>query len=180
MRLSHVKRLSRHKPSACMRLTKYQYKRLQADIGGLTTIYAIIKAEKNKEKEPKPRVRFRFLLAEGEGFEPPDRCRSSVFKTDAIDHSANLPYRRLLYQKCARVSTVSAPAKPCTACIKSAAPVRPPLPSTGGRFADRYKRIRAPLPRCAYPFSALRRALKIENRQRCSRRWRRGMPASRP
>ena len=32
-----------------------------------------------------------FLLAEGEGFEPPDPCRSSVFKTDAIDHSANLP-----------------------------------------------------------------------------------------
>lgn len=30
-------------------------------------------------------------LAEGEGFEPPDPCRSSVFKTDAIDHSANLP-----------------------------------------------------------------------------------------
>lgn len=75
-----------------MRLTKYQYKRLQADIGGLTTLYAIIKAEENKEKEPKPRVRFRFLLAEGEGFEPPDPCRSSVFKTDAIDHSANLPY----------------------------------------------------------------------------------------
>ena len=55
-----------------MRLTKYQYKRLQADIGGLTTLYAIIKAEKNKEKEPKPRVRFRFLLAERGGFEPPD------------------------------------------------------------------------------------------------------------
>ena len=68
IRLSHVKRLSRHKPSACMRLTKYQYKRLQADIGGLTTLYAIIKAEKNKEKEPKPRVRFRFLLAEVKGF----------------------------------------------------------------------------------------------------------------
>ena len=75
-----------------MRLTKYQYKRLQADIGGLMTLYAIIKAEKHKEKEPKPRVRFRFLLAEGEGFEPPDPCRSSVFKTDAIDLSANLPY----------------------------------------------------------------------------------------
>ena len=45
-----------------MRLTKYQYKRLQADIGGLTTLYAIIKAEKHKEKEPNPRVRFRFLL----------------------------------------------------------------------------------------------------------------------
>ena len=63
-----------------MRLTKYQYKRLQADIGGLTTIYAIIKAEKNKEKEPKPRVRFRFLLAEREGFEPPEALASTVFK----------------------------------------------------------------------------------------------------
>ena len=48
-------------------------------------------------------------LAEGEGFEPPDRCRSSVFKTDAIDHSANLPCRRLLYQNRGEVSTVSAP-----------------------------------------------------------------------
>ena len=33
-------------------------------------------------------------LAEGEGFEPPDPRGSSVFKTDAIDHSANLPLRR--------------------------------------------------------------------------------------
>ena len=63
-----------------MRLTKYQYKRLQADIGGLTTLYAIIKTEKNKEKEPKPRVRFRFLLAEREGFEPPEAFTSTVFK----------------------------------------------------------------------------------------------------
>ena len=30
-------------------------------------------------------------LAEGEGFEPPDPCRSPVFKTGAIDLSANLP-----------------------------------------------------------------------------------------
>ena len=30
-------------------------------------------------------------LAEREGFEPPERCRSSVFKTDAIDHSATSP-----------------------------------------------------------------------------------------
>lgn len=30
-------------------------------------------------------------FAEGEGFEPPERCRSTVFKTAAIDHSANLP-----------------------------------------------------------------------------------------
>lgn len=34
----------------------------------------------------------RFYLAEGEGFEPPDSCPSPVFKTGAIDHSANLPY----------------------------------------------------------------------------------------
>jgi hypothetical protein len=45
-------------------IDQIQYKRLKADIGGLTTLYAIIKAEKHKEKEPKPRVRFRFLLAE--------------------------------------------------------------------------------------------------------------------
>ena len=32
-----------------------------------------------------------FKLAEGEGFEPPDPCRSPVFKTGAIDLSANLP-----------------------------------------------------------------------------------------
>ena len=32
------------------------------------------------------------LLAEGEGFEPPDACTSTVFKTAAFDRSANLPY----------------------------------------------------------------------------------------
>ena len=30
-------------------------------------------------------------MAEEEGFEPPDPCRSSVFKTDAIGRSATLP-----------------------------------------------------------------------------------------
>lgn len=30
-------------------------------------------------------------MAEGEGFEPTDTCASPVFKTGAIDHSANLP-----------------------------------------------------------------------------------------
>ena len=29
--------------------------------------------------------------AEAEGFEPPERCRSTVFKTAAIDHSATPP-----------------------------------------------------------------------------------------
>ncbi len=30
-------------------------------------------------------------LAESEGFEPPDLLQSTVFKTAAIDHSANSP-----------------------------------------------------------------------------------------
>ena len=30
--------------------------------------------------------------AEDEGFEPPVRCRTTVFKTAAIDHSANPPW----------------------------------------------------------------------------------------
>ena len=32
-----------------------------------------------------------FLFAEAEGFEPPGRCRPTVFKTAAIDHSATPP-----------------------------------------------------------------------------------------
>ena len=31
------------------------------------------------------------MRAEAEGFEPPDPCESSVFKTDAFDHSATPP-----------------------------------------------------------------------------------------
>ncbi len=31
------------------------------------------------------------FVAEREGFEPPDPCRSTVFKTAAIDHSATSP-----------------------------------------------------------------------------------------
>ena len=34
------------------------------------------------------------LFAEDEGFEPPDPCGSTVFKTAAIDHSANPPICR--------------------------------------------------------------------------------------
>ena len=33
--------------------------------------------------------------AEAEGFEPPERCRSTVFKTAAIDHSATPPWESL-------------------------------------------------------------------------------------
>lgn len=31
------------------------------------------------------------FVAEGEGFEPPDPFESTVFKTAAFNHSANLP-----------------------------------------------------------------------------------------
>ena len=34
------------------------------------------------------------FLAESEGFEPPDLLQSTVFKTAAIDHSANSPRQR--------------------------------------------------------------------------------------
>ena len=34
---------------------------------------------------------FCFRFAEAEGFEPPGRCRPTVFKTAAIDHSATPP-----------------------------------------------------------------------------------------
>ena len=37
-------------------------------------------------------VQARLLLAEGEGFEPPEACTSTVFKTAAFDRSAILPY----------------------------------------------------------------------------------------
>ena len=70
-----------------------QYKRLQADIGGLTTLYAIIKAEKNKEKEPKPRVRFRFLLAEKEGFERSEPVSDGIARADRERCGMNMPRR---------------------------------------------------------------------------------------
>lgn len=34
-----------------------------------------------------------FHSAESEGFEPPDLLQSTVFKTAAIDHSANSPFK---------------------------------------------------------------------------------------
>ena len=39
---------------------------------------------------------FQRFSAEAEGFEPPDPFRSSVFKTDAIVHSAKLPKQFLM------------------------------------------------------------------------------------
>ena len=37
------------------------------------------------------RLRMQTLEAESEGFEPPEPFSSTVFKTAAIDHSANTP-----------------------------------------------------------------------------------------
>lgn len=34
-------------------------------------------------------------IAEREGFEPPEACTSTVFKTAAIDHSAISPFDRI-------------------------------------------------------------------------------------
>lgn len=36
------------------------------------------------------------VLAESEGFEPPDLLQSAVFKTVAIDHSANFPSAKVV------------------------------------------------------------------------------------
>ena len=38
------------------------------------------------------RAAFSPCFADGEGFEPPVHCCTIVFKTTAIDHSANLPF----------------------------------------------------------------------------------------
>ena len=38
----------------------------------------------------------RRTLAESEGFEPPEPCGSTVFKTAAIDHSANFPVTKVV------------------------------------------------------------------------------------
>ena len=46
---------------------------------------------KDKIFHKKKRLQEADAFAEGEGFEPPGRCRPTVFKTAAIDHSANLP-----------------------------------------------------------------------------------------
>jgi hypothetical protein len=39
-------------------------------------------------------VSFEFFSAESEGFEPPEPRGSTVFKTAAIDHSANSPRQK--------------------------------------------------------------------------------------
>ena len=54
---------------------------------------------------------FCFRFAEAEGFEPPERCRSTVFKTAAIDHSATPPvfYRDVAFLAAGRACTGSNP-----------------------------------------------------------------------
>jgi hypothetical protein len=42
-------------------------------------------------------VGFDTILAESEGFEPPELLHSTVFKTAAIDHSANSPAQKYKY-----------------------------------------------------------------------------------
>ena len=46
-----------------------------------------------KQKNPSQSI-LQGIFAEAEGFEPPERCRSTVFKTAAIDHSATPPVFR--------------------------------------------------------------------------------------
>ena len=43
-------------------------------------------------KVKEPRVQTRFLMAERKGFEPPEACTSTVFKTAAFDRSAISPF----------------------------------------------------------------------------------------
>ena len=55
-----------------------------------------------KKEKPKLLIinKFRFYLAESEGFEPPEPRGSTVFKTAAIDHSANSPRQKYInFQK---------------------------------------------------------------------------------
>lgn len=51
-----------------------------------TKKYVFLRALKNRS-----RTGTCFKFAEAEGFEPPVRFRTPVFKTGAIDHSAKLP-----------------------------------------------------------------------------------------
>ena len=57
----------------------------------------------SKQKKPLNSSNFQWLsvfvfsLAESEGFEPPDPCGSTVFKTAAFDHSASSPLQKYKY-----------------------------------------------------------------------------------
>jgi len=49
----------------------------------------------NTKKASKMRL---FFVAEGEGFEPPETCASTVFKTAAFDRSAIPPASCIIYE----------------------------------------------------------------------------------
>ena len=53
-------------------------------------ISAIPRLKRQEKRQSVPALPF--SVAEGEGFEPPEAFTSTVFKTAAIDRSANLPY----------------------------------------------------------------------------------------
>ena len=56
-------------------------------------------SRKNREKWGRNGEECPFLsvkMAERGGFEPPEGCPSSVFKTDALNHSTISPLRRIL------------------------------------------------------------------------------------
>ena len=44
-------------------------------------------------------------MADSEGFEPPEACTSMVFKTIAVDHSANCPRGNGFYRSSETVPT---------------------------------------------------------------------------
>ena len=50
-----------------------------------------------KIKNYEPRNNPWLVLAEGEGFEPPEAFTSTVFKTAAFDRSAILPYGKIKF-----------------------------------------------------------------------------------
>ncbi len=50
-----------------------------------------ISKQNQKRKACSLKLQALSALAESEGFEPPDLLQSTVFKTAAIDHSANSP-----------------------------------------------------------------------------------------
>lgn len=62
-----------------------------ATFGGVFIISRILGAQ----KRCKPILLIYTLVAEKEGFEPPVRCRTTVFKTAAFDHSAISPRAKI-------------------------------------------------------------------------------------
>ena len=59
--------------------------------GGTTLLFIHHKAQKKRQNLIEVLSSQYPHRAESEGFEPPEPCSSTVFKTAAIDHSANFP-----------------------------------------------------------------------------------------